>query len=144
MAYNIDNIIVNLKREIRENAGGGGGPTITNTTLKSVCLLHQETINESMSYTVTRSAYLVLALNAMTNNAIKLEVNGFSFVREIGYYKIASAVIPVYEGDEIEFECVSEGSDENLICNIMLVNGFEVPEKETEPETPTNNEKKGE
>ena len=141
MAYNIDNIIVNLKREIQENAGGSSGPTITNTTLKSVCLLHQESVNETLSYTVTEPAYLVIALNAMTASSITLTVNDYSYVQESGFYKFASAMIPVYENDEIVLECVSEGSDENLICNIMLINGFEVPEPPTPPTN--NNEKKG-
>lgn len=133
MAYNLENIIINLKKEIAAAGGGGNVPTITNTTLKSVSLIQQTAIDESLTHTVTDPAYLVVSLAAMTGSSITLTINNFSIVQETGFYKFASAFLPVYPDDEIVFECQSEGSDENLILNIMLIDGLTVPEKPTPP-----------
>jgi hypothetical protein len=137
VAYNLENVIINLKKEIAEAGGGSDVPAITNTTLKSVSLLQQTTINESLSQTFTEPAYLVVSMSAMTGSTITLTLNGFSLIVESGYYKNASAFLPVYPDDELVFACESEGSDENLILNIMLIDGLTVPEKPT----PSTNEK---
>lgn len=133
MAYNLENIIINLKKEIAEAKGGGDVPAITNTSLKSVSLLQQTTIDESLTHTVVEPAYLVVSMAAMTGSSITLTLNGFSLIVESGYYKYASAFLPVYPDDELIFACESEGSDENLILNIMLIDGLTVPEKPTPP-----------
>lgn len=125
----MDGTILGKKYGILDGTGGGGGSRITNTTLKSVWKVQQESINESFSHTVEEPAYLVISLNAMVNNSITLTVNNYSLVTESGFYKFANVIIPVYTGDQIEFECISEGSNENLVCNIMLIRGLEIPER---------------
>lgn len=137
MAYDLSNIIINLKKEIAEKSGGSSGPTIENTTLKSVSLIQQTAIDESLTHTVTDPAYLVVSLAAMTGSSITLTINNFSLVQETGFYKFASVFLPVYPDDELVFACQSEGSDENLILNIMLLTGLTVPEK------PSPNNEKG-
>lgn len=141
MGYDLSNVIINLKKEIEKNAGGGGGPSITNETLKSLQLLQQTTIDETFSYEVTEPAYLSVSMAAMCGSDITLTLNGFLLAIGSGYYKFASGLFPVYPGDEIDFSCVSEGSDENLILNLMLINGLTVPEKK-EPEHNNNQEDK--
>lgn len=125
----MDGTILGKKYGILDGTGGSGGSRITNTTLKNVWHIHQTSVNETFSYTVESPAYLVVSLKAMVNSSITLTVNDYSFVVESGFQKTANAIIPVYNGDQIEFECISEGSDENLVCNIMLVNGLELPER---------------
>lgn len=127
MAYNIDNIIVNLKKEIRENSGGGGNP-ITVNMLKNVLLRGQETINETFSYEVTEPGFLVYSLQAMTGADITFTYNETSLLYADGYRKVAGGFLPVTTGDEIAFSCVSEGSDENLILNIAFITGLEISE----------------
>ena len=138
MAYDIANIIINLKKQIDSMAGGGGTP-VNITVLKDVRLREQTEINETLSHTVVNPAFLVVSLQAMTGSDITLSLNNVSLLYADGYRKVASGFFPVYPDDEISFSCESEGSDENLILSIALIEGIEVPTPEPDPEPEQNN-----
>lgn len=142
MAYDISNIIINLKKEIESMAGGGGTP-VNIIVLKDVRLREQSEINETLSHTVVNPAFLVVTMQAMTGSDITLTLNNVSLLYADGFRKMASGFFPVYPDDEIAFSCESEGSDENLILSIALIEGIEVPtpepEPEPDPETENNN-----
>lgn len=131
MAYNIDNIIINLKREIRDQSGGGANP-VNVSIIKSVLLRHQENLNETFTYEVTEAGIIVYSLQAMTGGALSFTFNDIDIYYSDGFRKVASGFLPVVAGDEVAFSCISEGSDENLILDVALITGVNIS-------TPNNN-----
>lgn len=105
---------------------GGGGSNITLEVFDSHNLLKQSGIHISKTKTISKDSWLFVNIGGMLTGP-SFKINGVEHCFTNGYDFLCNELIPVYEGDTLEFTVNSNGSNDNLISTIIIISGLIVP-----------------